>query len=275
MVLLIPLEQPQSHTSTVRSSLTPTQPMQPLNPSEQTIPIYAMIILSLALVVLIAVCTVTASLICYSCRQRWLLKSSSKTPNQEDEESVTSKTSKQKTDGPSITNTHSRKIRRSKSSVQLLMQKASEKSRQNQQTKITRDHITNSKPNLRRSRSLPDLTDLIQHSSTSSTAPLVSKYTSPTNITSKCSAQVARVKPISHRGPTHTPNSSEPKLTDEILNMKLDNWRKSRPSQTFTGGDGWYERHKSRQIALASYAQLYLVAGAKTPEPGVSPSTKL
>ena len=275
MVLLLQL---QSNSSTVLGSLTPTQTtseQQPPKGGEQMIPIYAMVLLSLALILLIVVCTVTGSFFCYSSRQRCLQKTKPKMPTQGDEESIISKTSKPASDGPAMTYTHSRKIRRSKSSVQLLMQKAAEISRQNHLINATQDDTAMSKCNLRRSHSLPDLTKLGQQSSTSSTAPVVTRYTIPTNITSNGTARVATVKPISHKRPTQSPTISNPQLTDETLDMKLDKWRKSWLPQPVKGGAGWYERHKSRQIALASYAQLYLAAGAKTPEPGVSPSTKL
>lgn len=272
VVLPIPLEQPQVRTTSSIGSPAPTLfPTEPLQ-SDEAIPTYATVLLSLALALLIIVCSVTVTLFCYSSRQRILLMRRHKLPPKEDEESVTSKTSNQPQEKPSPTNTHSRKIRRSKSSVQLLMQKAAEISRQGQLTSTTQDSSIKSKLSLKRSHSLPDLVTLRHSPTTSSSTP---SNSIPTSITSNSKAQVATVRPLNHNGPPPSPSAVNSRLTDKSLDIRLDKWRKAHLPQPVTGGAGWYERHKSRQIALASYAQLYLAAGAKTPEPGVSPSTKL
>ena len=276
VVLSVTLDQPQAHSTSAAVLLLPTQ-FPPLGTS-QTIPVYAIVLLSLAFGLLIVVCGITACFVCYSSRQRLLHKRKTNRPHNDDDESSTSKVSNPSTARPTMTNTHSRKIRRSKSSVQLLMQKAAEISRQNQTTNSAHNKPATSKSSLKRSSSLPDLATLRKcPTSNSTTAP---SYILPTRITSRSKAKVATVRPISRvcppsKPPATPPSSTSCKVTDKSLDVRLENWRKAHPCQPVSSSAGWYERHKSRQVALASYAQLYLAAGARTPEPGISPSTKL
>lgn len=275
--MLVPLNEPQIHLTNTTSSPSSTLLFHPQPPGSEEISIYAAVLLSLALCVLIVVCSITACFVCYSSRQRLLHMRKMERPHNDDEESSTSKPSQQPTVRPTLTNTHSRKIRRSKSSVQLLMQKAVELSWQNQAggSIHTTPVKSKSKPSLKRSHSLSDI-DTLKHCPVDSIC--TPSRTLSTSITSS-KARVATVKPLTQTLTTPRPplSPSNHKLTntDMTLDAKLENWKKTHPSQPASSGAGWYERHKLRQIALASYAQLYLAAGARTPEPGVSPSTKL
>ena len=280
-MLLVPLDQPLVHSTNTEVLLVPTRSPMPVQlQGIEIIPVYAIVLLSLAFGALIVVCGITACFVCYSSRQRLLHTRKTNRPhNDDDDESSTSKAPNLPTTRLPMTNTHSRKIRRSKSSVQLLMQKAAEISRQNQSANLEHNRPAKSNSSLNRSSSLPDLATLRQCPATS-TAP---SYTLSTRITSRSKAKVATVRPITHVCPPSKPPPPSPtlipstscKVTDKSLDVRLEKWRKTHPCQPVSSSAGWYERHKSRQVALASYAQLYLAAGARTPEPGISPSTKL
>lgn len=231
---------PPNNTPLTSNPTTITDGLQPT-------PAYVIAILATALFLFVMVCIATVGLLLYSSRQRWLLQKRKLSCTQDDEESCPIKTVKATPDNQETGNTHSRKARRGRNSVQLLIQKAAEITQKGMALSATRIE----KPAIRRTQSLPDLTSLAH--------PISNKFTA-----TAIKPQTASVKPITRLESLQVMTSASSVLNSEALDTALRKWKKSHnhlpPSTNHIGHNntiGWYERIKARQTALENYAKAY------------------
>ena len=240
-------------TATTVATNDPAVGTQPAVEPE-SLPLYAMVLVLTTLTILVSVCSVTIVLFIYTARQRWILKQEKKKDEKREREEQASQEAKKETeDKPDKPVHHYRRSRRSKlyqnrSTLQTLLHKVSELPAVEDKSNRTRNHSSLTADNKSDSSS----------NNTSSSSQ-------------KTRALVAMVRPISC-----TPPGSD-LLKLGIQKKTTTTSQSTKPSSNNKKGlsAGWYDRYQMRQKSLEAYAQLYLAAGANTPEPGAAATTTL
>ena len=259
--------------STILNNDLPSDPT--LSPS---VPIHAIVLVSVMLVVFLVVCSITSVLVCFTLKQRWLLRKHPATASQVEKKSTDCSDQGQPSVSVESSSASSKSVQsRQKKSLRFLLYKATEMYRQgnNSTTAIT----TPDKPPLRQSVSLPELHNRnAARSRTGNVLQMILPVMNANNDGTTAQA-IGTLSPLSRC--TLTTNDINNQLalvkkridTNSHVEERLPHRTISRKVSVHSAG--WYERHQARQKAMASYAQLYLAAGATTPEPGTSPSTRL
>ena len=239
-------------------------------------PLYASILILIALVVFVSVCSITMILFFYTLCQRWLLK------KQE---------SKIKDGGPQEPvmkepdNVRVKRLPRSHRVYPRWHKTPHNLSLSLSRRGFDKSFSDVSRPKLTRSASLPNLSSLKEEPRTtvSTTTNGLINHLQMLPKKEQRNVLIATVKPLtsstslaSNCYTTAKPAVISPPLTSkESLSSSLKTHPFTRHLSYRPQGVGWYERYQARQKSLQSYAQIYLAAGAKTPEPGISPSTAL
>lgn len=257
---------------------TPTNDLSIGPSSSPSVPVYAIVLMCIMLAVFLVVCSVTSVLFCFSLKQRWLLRNQAAAASQE-EKGIDCKhwaksPSSVETEVPSSASSKTVQARQKKS-LQFLLYKATEMYRQGNNTAAM---TIPDKPVPQRSSSLPDLHARNATQPGIGTMPQLLLPAVSTR-SGHSTAQFATVRPISHLPMMKNDVNNKPIVVrpskDTSSHLKEQIPHRTMPRKVSVHSVGWYEQYQARQKALASYAQLYLAAGAATPEPGTSPSTRL
>ena len=253
-----------------------TQTFVPAVIESETIPLYAIILILIALVVLVSVCSITMVLFFYTLCQRWLLKK---------QESKVKDRGPQELETKEVENVRIKRLPRSHRVYPRWYKMPHNLSHSLSRRGFDKSFSDVSRPKLVRSVSLPNLSSLKeeQNITVSTTTNGLRNHLQLLPKKEQRNVLIATVKPLttstslaSDSHMTAKPAIVSPPLTSkESLSSSLKAHPFTRHLSYRPQGVGWYERHQARQKSLQSYAQIYLAAGAKTPEPGMSPSTAL